>query len=100
MRGGLGDRVGDDLLCCSIAHAAFVQQWLAQRGVRVRAVHSGTGTAERDDTLAVLARGDLDAVCSVDLFNERIYVPAVDKSHPPESSRRPTGGPCDRTIRR
>src|SRR5690606_21987191 len=34
---------------------------------------------DRDEALEKLAAGELDAVCSVDLFNEGVDVPAVDR---------------------
>jgi superfamily II DNA or RNA helicase len=42
----------------------------ARGGVRVVSVHSEFDSADRDEALARLTRGELDAVCSVDLFNE------------------------------
>jgi superfamily II DNA or RNA helicase/diadenosine tetraphosphate (Ap4A) HIT family hydrolase len=67
------------VFCCSIVHAEFVRQWLDDRGVRGAAVHSEPGSADRETTLEALQRGELDAVCSVDLFNEGIDVPNVDR---------------------
>ncbi len=67
------------VFCCSIAHAEFVRRWLDDRRVRVAAVHSEPGSADRETTLEALERGGLDAVCSVDLFNEGIDVPNVDR---------------------
>jgi len=67
------------VFCASIPHATFVRDWLAARGVRAAAVHSGPGSEDRDASLAALERGDLDAVCSVDLFNEGVDVPRVDR---------------------
>lgn len=67
------------IFCCSIPHARYVADWLSARGVRVEAVHSGPGSVDRDQALASLAAGKLDALCAVDLFNEGIDVPAVDR---------------------
>jgi len=67
------------VFCCSIAHAEFTCRWLAERGVRVSSVHSGPESDDRDDCLAALAKGKLDALCSVDLFNEGVDLPAVDR---------------------
>ncbi len=67
------------VFCCSIAHAEFVRGWLADRGVRVVAVYAQAGSHDRADALDSLARGDLEAVCAVDLFNEGVDVPLVDR---------------------
>src|SRR5262249_30632228 len=49
------------------------------RGIRVASVHSSDGSDDRDLSLQRLERGDIDAVCAVDVFNEGIDVPAVDR---------------------
>lgn len=67
------------VFCCSIEHAHFARDWLRERGVRVEAVHSGPGSADRDEALAALAAGRLDALCTVDLFNEGVDLPAIDR---------------------
>jgi superfamily II DNA or RNA helicase/diadenosine tetraphosphate (Ap4A) HIT family hydrolase len=67
------------VFCASIAHAEYAQRWLAMRGVRVVAVHSQPGSADREQALRELAAGELDAVCAVDLFNEGVDVPLVDR---------------------
>ena len=67
------------VFCCTIPHARFVCAWLLERGVRVVAVHSEFDSADRTTALEHLARGELDAVCAVDLFNEGIDVPSVDR---------------------
>jgi superfamily II DNA or RNA helicase/diadenosine tetraphosphate (Ap4A) HIT family hydrolase len=67
------------VFCCSIAHAEFVREWLAGRGVRVAAVHSAPDSTDRGPALEALERGELDAICSVDLFNEGVDLPTVDR---------------------
>lgn len=67
------------VFCCSIAHACFVRDWLRERGVRAAAVYAAPGGDDREEALVRLGEGELDAVCSVDLFNEGIDVPAVDR---------------------
>jgi superfamily II DNA or RNA helicase/diadenosine tetraphosphate (Ap4A) HIT family hydrolase len=77
------------VFCCSIAHARFVRDWLRERGVRVNAVYSGEGSDGREVSLAALAKGQLDAVCAVDVFNEGVDVPSIDRVvmlRPTESS--------------
>jgi superfamily II DNA or RNA helicase len=67
------------VFCTSISHARFVERCLREWGLRVVFVHSEPDSADRDEALARLARGELDAVCSVDLFNEGVDVPALDR---------------------
>lgn len=77
------------VFCCSVAHALFVKNWLAGRGVRARAVYAGAGSDDREGSVLDLARGTIDALCSVDVFNEGVDVPMVDRVvmlRPTESS--------------
>jgi SOS-response transcriptional repressor LexA len=86
-----GEHTGGRTLvfCCSIAHATFVRAWLIARGVRARAVYSGEGSDDRDDAIRELEAGEIDALCSVDVFNEGVDVPSIDRVvmlRPTESS--------------
>lgn len=77
------------VFCCSIAHADFVRRWLLAKDVKVAAVYAGAGSDDREQSLAELARGELGAVCAVDVFNEGIDVPSIDRVvmlRPTESS--------------
>lgn len=77
------------VFCCSIEHADFVAKWLKKRGVSAVAVHSGPSSADREEALENLTTGSITAICSVDLFNEGIDVPLVDRVvmlRPTESS--------------
>ena len=77
------------IFCCSVAHAAFAATWLAARGVRVARVYAAPGSDDRDLALTRLHRGELDAICAVDIFNEGVDVPALDRVvmlRPTESS--------------
>ncbi len=67
------------VFCCTIAHANYVCAWLKARGVRTVAVHSEADTNDRSQALKQLVAGELDAVCAVDLFNEGIDVPSIDR---------------------
>lgn len=67
------------VFCCSVAHANFVKDWLKDHGVSTRAVYTGDGSDDRDTALAELDAGTLDALCAVDLFNEGVDVPALDR---------------------
>ena len=77
------------VFCCSIAHAGFVRAWLRAKGVRVAAVWAGAGSDDREEALAAFHRGELDALCAIDVFNEGVDVPAIDRVvmlRPTESS--------------
>lgn len=67
------------VFCCSISHAHFVRQWLGGQGIRAVAVHAGAGSADRAQSLRQLANGTLEAICAVDLFNEGVDVPSIDR---------------------
>jgi len=77
------------IFCCSIAHALFVRDWLRKHDVAVNAVFSAEGSDPRELSLRDLATGRLHAVCAVDLFNEGLDVPSIDRVimlRPTESS--------------
>ncbi|HEY0480730.1 MAG TPA: helicase-related protein [Kofleriaceae bacterium] len=66
-----------------------MRAWLRDRGARVAAVHVGAGSDDREQALQALERGELDAVCAVDVFNEGIDLPSIDRVvmlRPTESS--------------
>ena len=67
------------VFCCSIEHAEFAGEWLSDMGVRAAAIHSGPGSASRTGALHAFRAGELDALCVVDLFNEGVDIPAVDR---------------------
>lgn len=77
------------VFCCSIAHAKYVCAWLRNQGVKAAAVYAGDGSDDRERSLLELERGELDAVCAVDVFNEGVDVPSIDRVvmlRPTESS--------------
>jgi len=77
------------IFCASISHAMFVRDWLREQGVRIEAVHSGRESFDRIAGLEGLESGDLDALCTVDLFNEGIDCKPIDRVvmlRPTESS--------------
>lgn len=67
------------VFCCSIQHAHHARDFLTKRGLRVAAVHSGADSAPREASIADLVNGSLDALCAVDLFNEGVDLPDVDR---------------------
>ncbi|MBV8136767.1 MAG: DEAD/DEAH box helicase, partial [Deltaproteobacteria bacterium] len=67
------------VFCCSQRHALFTRNWLRDRGVKAAAVFAGTGSDPRGESLRALVSGKLDAICAVDLFNEGVDLPDVDR---------------------
>jgi superfamily II DNA or RNA helicase/diadenosine tetraphosphate (Ap4A) HIT family hydrolase len=67
------------IFCCSIQHAEFVKGWLGDKGISIRAAHSGPTADDRVEALEALTAGDVQAVCAVDLFNEGIDLPLIDR---------------------
>jgi superfamily II DNA or RNA helicase len=53
-------------------------EFLRENGVRAVAVHAGESSAPRTHSLEKLEAGELDVVCSVDMFNEGVDLPHVD----------------------
>jgi superfamily II DNA or RNA helicase len=66
------------VFCPTILHAQSMAAMLRTYGVRTEAISSENPGRERDALLARFRRGDLDALTSVDLFNEGVDVPDVD----------------------
>jgi superfamily II DNA or RNA helicase/diadenosine tetraphosphate (Ap4A) HIT family hydrolase len=67
------------VFCCSIAHASYVRDWLRSREVAAAAVYAAEGSDDRDASLAAFERGELEALCAVDIFNEGVDVPSIDR---------------------
>lgn len=77
------------VFCCTIAHAMYVNAWLSARGVRTKCVHSRPDSDDRQGALDALEAGVIDAVVTVDLFNEGIDCKPIDRVvmlRPTESS--------------
>ena len=64
--------------CVSVEHAQFMARQFQNYGINAVAVWGDSPEAERRDALRKLAAGQVQAVFSVDLFNEGVDVPAVD----------------------
>lgn len=78
------------VFCCSIDHAIYVRDWLDDHGHRAAAIVSNHPDADdRQGSLDALADGEVDFVCAVDILNEGVDVPSVDRVvmlRPTESS--------------
>ena len=67
------------VFCASITHAVYVRDWLQERGVSVRLCHGGPDSDDRTAALQDLEARRIDAICSVDLFNEGIDCRPLDR---------------------
>lgn len=65
--------------CCSRRQAIFTRDWLREQGVSAAAVFSGSGGDHCGQSLEQLHGGRLNALCVVDMFNEGLDIPAVDR---------------------
>jgi len=66
------------VFCVSIAHARYVAHFLGSRGLQAQALTSEEGSPERQDAVRRLRAGELQALVTVDLFNEGVDIPEVD----------------------
>ena len=64
--------------CVSIEHAEFMTRTFRRAGLQARSVTSRTADGERRQALDDLRAGRVQVLCTVDLFNEGVDVPAVD----------------------
>ncbi|EMI22085.1 type III restriction protein res subunit [Rhodopirellula maiorica SM1] len=67
------------VFCCSKRHALFARDWLIAKGVSSAAVFSGEGSDSCGESLERLRSGELQTLCVVDMFNEGLDIPAVDR---------------------
>lgn len=67
------------VFCVTIAHANHTAEALRDAGIRSACVHSGPGSTPRDKALRDLAEGRLDALVAVDVFNEGVDIPTLDR---------------------
>ena len=64
--------------CVDITHAQFMASRFTRAGLNAVALWADTPTAERTEAINQLERGELQAIFTVDLFNEGVDIPAVD----------------------
>ncbi len=66
------------VFCVSVAHAEFMTDWLNRAGLPAACVVGATASEERRRAPQRLAKGELCALVTVDLYNEGIDLPTVD----------------------
>lgn len=64
--------------CVSVAHAEFMASFFNQNGVNAAAVTGIAKTTERQQSISRLKSGELNVLCTVDLFNEGVDIPEID----------------------
>jgi superfamily II DNA or RNA helicase/HKD family nuclease len=64
--------------CVSIAHAEYMARVFNEAGIPSLTVTSGPGSADRAHALRQLAAGNVNAIFTVDVFNEGVDIPSVD----------------------
>ncbi len=64
--------------CVSVAHAEFMAEQFSSNGIPARALSGTTPASVRQQSLAEFRTGDVQALFTVDLFNEGIDLPDVD----------------------
>ena len=64
--------------CVTVSHADFMADFLSRNGVAAAAVHSGPTSAPRALSVERLRAGELQVICTVDVFNEGLDVSEVD----------------------
>ncbi|MGI6785787.1 MAG: DUF3427 domain-containing protein [Gleimia sp.] len=64
--------------CVDINHARYMAESFRKFGFQAEYVTSRDSSMPRDDALRALADGDIQILCSVDIFNEGVDVPDID----------------------
>jgi len=64
--------------CVSIKHATFVAECFNKTGIKSVVLTGGDESPERQAAIRQLGDGEIQAIFTVDIFNEGIDIPAVD----------------------
>ncbi len=64
--------------CVTVSHADFIAEFLGEHGVSAVAVHSGPTSAPRVESVERLRAGDLEVICTVDVFSEGLDLPEIE----------------------
>ncbi|MCU0659826.1 MAG: DEAD/DEAH box helicase family protein [Polyangiaceae bacterium] len=67
------------VFCISIAHAMHTAAALVAAGWKVAQVHSGSGALVPAAAIDALRRGHIQVIVAVDMFNEGVDLPEVDR---------------------
>ncbi|MDS0525912.1 DEAD/DEAH box helicase family protein [Clostridium sp. SHJSY1] len=67
--------------CTSRRHADYMAKFFMENGIKAVAVYSGEEgeySADRKEAISKLAKGDIQVIFSVDMFNEGLDIPSID----------------------
>lgn len=67
--------------CTSRHHAEYMAKVFSENGIKAVAVYSGEGgeySSNRNEALSALAKGEVQVLFSVDVFNEGLDIPSID----------------------
>ncbi len=67
------------VFCVSRRHAMFTRNWLRSNNMNAAAVFSGNESDSCGQSLEDLRTGTIQALCVVDMFNEGLDIPTVDR---------------------
>ncbi len=67
------------VFCVSRRHAIFTRNWLRSNGITSSAVFSGAESDSCGQSLEDLRTGAIRTLCVVDMFNEGLDIPTVDR---------------------
>ena len=77
-RVGRLDQMRAIAFCVSVDHAEFMARAFEARGIPAVAVHGQTDAELRNAARARLERGEIQVICTCDLYNEGVDLPFVD----------------------
>lgn len=66
------------VFCSSIRQAVFLSNYFNKQNYKTVPLHSKQVDVSREKAIKLLEKGELDAIFTVDLFNEGVDIPAVD----------------------
>ena len=66
------------VFCSSIRQAEFLSQYFNEKGYNTTALTSKANGISRSQVINQLEEGIIDAIFTVDLFNEGVDIPSVD----------------------
>ncbi|OIJ20954.1 DNA helicase [Anaerobacillus alkalidiazotrophicus] len=66
------------VFCSSIKQADYLANYFQQKGYKAISLHSRQVEVSRKHAIELLNNGEIDAIFTVDLFNEGIDIPSVD----------------------
>lgn len=66
------------VFCSSIRQAVFLSNYFNKHGYKTVPLHSKQVGISRGKAIALLEKEELDAIFTVDLFNEGVDIPSVD----------------------